>query len=158
MYHEVIKLGREVMIDQGLSDPSLSLEENPPGRGRGSSVALLVGLSDRPFPYRPAEIQSLAGAVPARRYHDQCAGYRPRFSPQHPGRPDPEDASEMGLGACRPDRHYRHLSWSKGPSGTWARPWDCRRRKSTSWPNSLTGAAPEAWKPRWRNRPISRTR
>ena len=43
MYHEVIKLGREVMLDQGLSDPSLTLEENPPGRGRGSSVALLVG-------------------------------------------------------------------------------------------------------------------
>jgi error-prone DNA polymerase len=43
MYHEVIKLGREVMIEQGLSDPSLTLEENPPGRGRGSSVALLVG-------------------------------------------------------------------------------------------------------------------
>jgi len=43
MYHEVIKLGREVMIDQGLSDPSLSIEENPPGRGRGSSVALLAG-------------------------------------------------------------------------------------------------------------------
>jgi error-prone DNA polymerase len=43
MYHEVIKLGREVMIDQGLSDPSLTLEENPPGRGRGSSVALLMG-------------------------------------------------------------------------------------------------------------------
>jgi error-prone DNA polymerase len=43
MYHEVIKLGREVMIDLRLSDPSLSLEENPPGRGRGSSVALLVG-------------------------------------------------------------------------------------------------------------------
>ncbi len=43
LYHEVIKLGREVMIDLGLSDPSLSVEENPPGRGRGSSVALLVG-------------------------------------------------------------------------------------------------------------------
>ena len=43
MYHEVIKLGREVMIAQGLSAPSLTLEENPPGRGRGSSVALLVG-------------------------------------------------------------------------------------------------------------------
>jgi error-prone DNA polymerase len=43
LYHEVIKLGREVMIGQGLSDPSLTLEENPPGRGRGSSVALLVG-------------------------------------------------------------------------------------------------------------------
>jgi len=43
MYHEVIKLARDVMIDQGLNDPSLSLEENPPGRGRGSSVALLTG-------------------------------------------------------------------------------------------------------------------
>ncbi len=43
MYHEVINLGREAMIAQGLCDPSESLEENPPGRGRGSSVALLVG-------------------------------------------------------------------------------------------------------------------
>jgi len=43
MYQEIIKLGREVMIEQGFSDPSISLEENPPGRGRGSSVALLVG-------------------------------------------------------------------------------------------------------------------
>ncbi|MBN2074906.1 MAG: DNA polymerase III subunit alpha [Dehalococcoidales bacterium] len=43
LYQEVIKMGREVMIDLGLSDPSLTVEENPPGRGRGSSVALLVG-------------------------------------------------------------------------------------------------------------------
>jgi error-prone DNA polymerase len=43
LYHDVIKLGREVMIDQGLADPSLPLEENPPGRGRGSSVSLLIG-------------------------------------------------------------------------------------------------------------------
>jgi error-prone DNA polymerase len=43
MYHEVIELGREVMVEQGLSDPSLTVEENPPGRGRGSSVALLAG-------------------------------------------------------------------------------------------------------------------
>ncbi len=43
MYHEVIKLGREVMVAQGLCEPSLPIEENPPGRGRGSSVALLIG-------------------------------------------------------------------------------------------------------------------
>ena len=43
LYRDVIILGREAMIDQGLSDPSLPLEENPPGRGRGSSVALLIG-------------------------------------------------------------------------------------------------------------------
>ncbi|MBI2869356.1 MAG: DNA polymerase III subunit alpha [Chloroflexi bacterium] len=43
MYHEVIKLGREVMVAQGLCEPSLPLEASPPGRGRGSSVALLAG-------------------------------------------------------------------------------------------------------------------
>ncbi|MEN8614233.1 DNA polymerase III subunit alpha [Dehalogenimonas sp. THU2] len=43
LYHDVIKLGREAMIDLGLADLSQSLEENPPGRGRGSSVALLIG-------------------------------------------------------------------------------------------------------------------
>ncbi len=43
MYHEVIKLGREAMINQGLCEPDSPLEENPPGRGRGSSVALLAG-------------------------------------------------------------------------------------------------------------------
>jgi error-prone DNA polymerase len=43
LYSDVITLGRDAMIDQGLSDPSLTLEENPPGRGRGSSVALLIG-------------------------------------------------------------------------------------------------------------------
>jgi error-prone DNA polymerase len=43
LYHEVIKLGREVMIEQGLAQPHEPIEENPPGRGRGSSVALLAG-------------------------------------------------------------------------------------------------------------------
>ncbi|MDV2990314.1 MAG: DNA polymerase III subunit alpha [Dehalogenimonas sp.] len=43
LYHDVIKLGREVMIDQGLTTPEVPLEENPPGRGRGSSVSLLIG-------------------------------------------------------------------------------------------------------------------
>ena len=31
------------MIELGLSDAEISLEERPPGRGRGSSVAMLVG-------------------------------------------------------------------------------------------------------------------
>jgi error-prone DNA polymerase len=43
LYHEVIKLGREAMIEQGLANPDEPIEENPPGRGRGSSVALLAG-------------------------------------------------------------------------------------------------------------------
>ena len=42
MYHDIIQLAREVMIDLGLTDREIPLEERPPGRGRGSSVAMLV--------------------------------------------------------------------------------------------------------------------
>ena len=43
IYHDIIQLGREVMVDLGLLDPEVPLEEASPGRGRGSSVAMLVG-------------------------------------------------------------------------------------------------------------------
>ena len=43
LYHDVIRLGREIMVEQGLTTADVPLEENPPGRGRGSSVSLLIG-------------------------------------------------------------------------------------------------------------------
>ncbi len=43
LYHEIIQLGREVMMDLGLVDREVPIEEAPPGRGRGSSVSMLVG-------------------------------------------------------------------------------------------------------------------
>jgi error-prone DNA polymerase len=43
IYHDIIQMAREVMIDLDLADRETPLEENPPGRGRGSSVAMLVG-------------------------------------------------------------------------------------------------------------------
>lgn len=43
IYHDIIQLARQIMIDLGLSDPEIPLEERPPGRGRGSSVCMLVG-------------------------------------------------------------------------------------------------------------------
>ena len=43
IYYEVIQIAREIMIELGLSDPEIPLEERPPGRGRGSSVAMLIG-------------------------------------------------------------------------------------------------------------------
>jgi error-prone DNA polymerase len=43
LYHDINILARQAMVDQGLCEPLLPLEENPPGRGRGSSVALLIG-------------------------------------------------------------------------------------------------------------------
>ena len=43
LYREIVLLGREIMEERGLLDPETPLEERPPGRGRGSSVALLAG-------------------------------------------------------------------------------------------------------------------
>ena len=43
IYYEIIQMAREIMIEMGLSDVEIPLEERPPGRGRGSSVAMLVG-------------------------------------------------------------------------------------------------------------------
>ena len=43
LYHDIVQLARQVMTDLGLTDAEIPLEERPPGRGRGSSVALLVG-------------------------------------------------------------------------------------------------------------------
>ena len=42
-YYDIIRVAREVQEDLGLVEPGLPIEENSPGRGRGSSVALLVG-------------------------------------------------------------------------------------------------------------------
>ncbi|MSQ13666.1 MAG: DNA polymerase III subunit alpha [Dehalococcoidia bacterium] len=43
LYYEIIQLARQVMIDLGHGDAETPLEANPPGRGRGSSVAMLTG-------------------------------------------------------------------------------------------------------------------
>ena len=43
LYREIVLLAQKIMEEKGLSHPETPLEERLPGRGRGSSVALLVG-------------------------------------------------------------------------------------------------------------------
>ena len=43
LYREIVLLAQRIMEENGLSNPETPLEERLPGRGRGSSVALLVG-------------------------------------------------------------------------------------------------------------------
>ena len=43
LYREIALLAHRIMEERGLVDPETPMEERPPGRGRGSSVALLVG-------------------------------------------------------------------------------------------------------------------
>lgn len=42
IYHEIACMAREVQIDLKHVDPEIPMEEFPPGRGRGSSVAMVV--------------------------------------------------------------------------------------------------------------------
>ena len=43
LYRDIVLLAQQIMEERGLTPPEIPLEERPPGRGRGSSVALLVG-------------------------------------------------------------------------------------------------------------------
>ena len=43
LYREIVLIAQQIMVERGLVAPDTPLEERPPGRGRGSSVALLVG-------------------------------------------------------------------------------------------------------------------
>ncbi len=43
LYHDIIAMAREIQVELGLVDPEVPIEEAPPGRGRGSSVSMLVG-------------------------------------------------------------------------------------------------------------------
>ena len=43
LYREIVMLAQEIMEEKGRAHPEIPLEERPPGRGRGSSVALLIG-------------------------------------------------------------------------------------------------------------------
>ena len=43
LYREIVRLAQQLMAERGLTEPETPLEQRLPGRGRGSSVALLVG-------------------------------------------------------------------------------------------------------------------
>ena len=43
LYREIALIAQGIMEERGLAHPETPLEERPPGRGRGSSVAMLVG-------------------------------------------------------------------------------------------------------------------
>ena len=43
LYREIVLIAQRIMEERGMAHPETPLEERPPGRGRGSSVALLLG-------------------------------------------------------------------------------------------------------------------
>ena len=127
LYRELVHLAQEIMEERGLTHPETPLEERPPGRGRGSSVALLVGLSDRHQPCGPPPLGPHPGAVHLRR-PEPVARHRPGLPPPTAGRTDPPGAPALRAGTRRIGRSHRHLQRQGHHPRTWARPWGCPRR------------------------------
>ena len=42
-YRDIVEIAHEIQVELGIVDPHTLLDDQPPGRGRGSSVALVVG-------------------------------------------------------------------------------------------------------------------
>ena len=73
LYREIVLIAQRIMEERGLVRPETPVEERPPGRGRGSSVALLVRIPHRYQPRRSACVGPHAGEIHLRR-HDDAPG------------------------------------------------------------------------------------
>ena len=118
IYHDVINLAHEVMADLGRGDREVPVEERPPGRGRGSSVAMLVG-----YLIGLSHIDPLEYNLSLERFLNDEMGAAPDidldFPRDIPGGADQEGPSEVRLATCGPYRSHRHLQ----NEGVHTRPW-----------------------------------
>ena len=109
LYHDIIRMAREIQVELGLVDPEVPIEEAPPGRGRGSSVSMLVGYLIGLSHIDPLEYNLSIERFPARRCPAQRPRYRPRLPPQHTRATHPASTREIRLGSRRPQRYAGHL-------------------------------------------------
>ncbi len=73
LYREIVLLAQQIMEEKGMAHPEIPLEERPPGRGRGSSVALLVGY-----------LIGISHVDPAQVEPDPWSDSSPRTRPNYP--------------------------------------------------------------------------
>ena len=108
LYREIVLLGREIMEERGLLHPETPLEERPPGRGRGSSVALLVG-----YLIGISHVDPLRWGLTLERFISEDTSLLPDIDLDFPrvpqGRTHPAGAPSLRAGARRPGRGHRHL-------------------------------------------------
>ena len=108
LYREIVRLARGILAERGLIEPDTPLEERPPGRGRGSSVALLVG-----YLIGISHIDPLRWQLPLERFLPEDMHHPPRhrpgLPPRPPRRPDRAGPCTLRPGRRRPGRGRRHL-------------------------------------------------
>ena len=108
LYREIALIARRIMEERGMVRPETPVEERPPGRGRGSSVALLVG-----YLIGISHVDPLEWDLTLERFisegRDHPPRYRPRFPKRPQGRAHRACAPPLRAGVRRPDRGSLHL-------------------------------------------------
>ena len=107
LYREIVMLAQEIMEEKGLAQPETPLEERPPGRGRGSSVALLTG-----HLIGISHVDPLRWGLSLERFLSEDTTLLPDIDLDFPAparRTNPAGASTLRTGSRRPGRGHRHL-------------------------------------------------
>ena len=107
VYHRIVDLARECMLEPGYGHLETPLEWLPSGRGHGSSVSMLVG-----YLIGLSHVDPLEYGLTLDRFLSSETAAPPDidldFPPGHPGAADPARHRGMGLGLRRPGRHDPH--------------------------------------------------
>ena len=154
LYREIVRLAQRIMEERGLAEPETPLEKRPPGRGRGSSVALLVG-----YLIGISHVDPLKWELTLERFLPDDMTSLPDIDLDFPrGLRDEliervheyfgRDYAVLTGAKSRPTR-------SKASSRTWARRWVCRRTICGSCRSRFTRTTELGCARRWSSCPPS---
>ena len=137
LYREIVGIARQMMVERGLVSPETPLEERPPGRGRGSSVALLVG-----YLIGISHVDLLKWNLTLERFisagHDHAARTSTWTFRESSGTRCWSECTAI-LGRSTPCWPAPSLpTRSKASSRTWGKPWDCPRKTCRSSQSNFT--------------------
>ena len=154
LYREIGLLAQRIMEERGLAHPETPLEERPPGRGRGSSVALLTG-----YLIGISHVDPLRWGLTLERFIPEDMTMLPDIDLDFPGR-----CATSSSGGCTSTSGRSTRCWpgpspptrSRASCRTWARRWGCQRTTCASSPSSSAPTTPSTCGARcWRCPPFA---
>ena len=126
LYREIVLIAQKIMEEKGMAHPETPLEERPPGRGRGSSVALLAG-----YLIGISHVDPLRWNLTLERFISEDTSMLPDIDLTSPA-PSGAISSSGCTGTSGRTTPFSPEpsppTRSRASSRTWARPLDCPRR------------------------------
>ncbi len=147
LYRQVAVLARQILVERGEVDANTPIEQRPPGRGRGSSVALLVG-----YLIGISHVDPLKWDLTLERFISEDMTTLPDIDLDFP-----RGLRDELIEGSTPTSVLSTLFWPgrlpptrpRASSRTWARPWGCRQTGCRCCRSGCTPTTPATWPPRW---------